>query len=187
MLDLRLIRKDTDTVRSALARRGGVADLDRVLELDTTCRALRAEVEEMRAESTRIAKAIGQARKSGEDVPAALEDEARGLREQTSAKEELLRVAEADRDGVLLGLPNLAQDEAPDGGEDDAVELRAVGTIPTFEGEPLDHVTIAEGLGGLDLERAARTSGSRFAYLLGPLVRLQMSLVTYAVDLLEGQ
>jgi seryl-tRNA synthetase len=96
-------------------------------------------------------------------------------------------VAEADRDTVLLGLPNLAQDGAPDGGEDDAVELRAVGQIPVFEGEPLDHVTIAEGLGGLDLERAARTSGARFAYLLGPLVRLQMSLVTYAVDLLEGQ
>lgn len=187
MLDLRLIRKDTDTVRAALARRGGVADLDRVLALDGTCRSLRAEVEDMRAESTRIAKAIGQAKKQGEDVPAAQEDEARALREQTGAKEELLRAAEADRDTVLLGLPNLAQDEAPDGGEDDAVEIRAVGQRPVFDGEPLDHVTIAEGLGGLDLERAARTSGARFAYLMGPLVRLQMSLVTYAVDLLEGQ
>jgi seryl-tRNA synthetase len=187
VLDLRLIRKDTDTVRASLARRGDVAELDRVLEIDAACRALRAEVEEMRAESTRIAKSIGQAKKQGEDVPAAQEDEARALREQTGAKEDLLRAAEADRDAVLLGLPNLAQDEAPDGGEDDAVELRAVGQIPEFEGEPRDHVTLAEGLGGLDLERAARTSGARFAYLLGPLVRLQMSLVTYAVDLLEGQ
>lgn len=187
MLDLRLIRKDTDTVRAALARRGDAAELDRVLELDATCRTLRAEVEDMRAESTRIAKAIGQAKKQGDDVPAAQEDEARALREQTGAKEDLLRAAEAERDSVLLGLPNLAQDEAPDGGEDDALELRKVGEIPTFDGEPLDHVTIAEGLGGLDLERASRTSGARFAYLLGPLVRLQMSLVTYAVDLLEQQ
>lgn len=187
MLDLRLIRKDTDAVREALVRRGDVDDLDRVLALDETCRALRTEVEDMRAESTRIAKAIGQAKKSGEEVPASTEDEARALREQTSAKEDLLRAAEADRDAVLLGLPNLAQDAAPDGGEDDAVEIRAVGTIPSFVGEPLDHVTIAEGLGGLDLERAARTSGARFAYLMGPLVRLQMSLVSYAVDLLEGE
>ena len=187
MLDLRLIRKDTDTVRASLARRGDVAELDRVLELDAACRALRAEVEEMRAESTRIAKSIGQAKKQDGDVPAAQENEARALREQTGAKEDLLRAAEAERDAVLLGLPNLAQDEAPDGGEDDAVELRAVGQIPEFQGEPRDHVTLAEGLGGLDLERAARTSGARFAYLLGPLVRLQMSLVTYAVDLLEGQ
>jgi len=187
VLDLRLIRKDPDTVRAALARRGGVAELDSVLTIDASCRALRAEVEEMRAESTRIAKVIGQAKKSGEVVANATEDEARVLREQISTKEEMLRAAEADRDAVLLGLPNLAQDGAPDGGEDDAVELRTVGAIPVFEGDPLDHVTIAEGLGGLDLERAARTSGSRFAYLMGPLVRLQMSLVTYAVDLLEGQ
>ena len=187
MLDLRLIRKDTDVVRAALARRGDDGALDQVLALDETCRALRTEVEDMRAESTRIAKAIGQAKKAGEDVPSETENQARSLREQTTAKEDLLRTAEAERDAVLLGLPNLAQDAAPDGGEDDAVELRAVGTIPTFEGEPLDHVTIAEGLGGLDLERAARTSGARFAYLMGPLVRLQMSLVSYAVDLLEGQ
>ncbi len=187
MLDLRLIRKDPDRVRAALARRGDGAELDRVLLLDASCRALRTEVEEMRAESTRIAMTIGQAKRAGESVPAATEAIARGLREQTTAKEDLLRAAEADRDHVLLGLPNLAHPDAPDGGEDDAVEVRTVGAIPAFDYEPLDHVVIAEALGGLDLERAARTSGARFAYLLGPLVRLQLSLVTYAVDLLEHE
>ena len=187
MLDLRLIRRDPDTVRTALARRGDSARLDDVLALDETCRGVRTSVEEMRAESTRIAKGIGQAKKSGEAVDPAQETEARRLRDETSAQEEVLRAAEADRDALLLQLPNLAQAEAPDGGEDDALELRRVGEILTFPGGVLDHVTIAEGLGGLDLERAARTSGSRFAYLMGPLVRLQMSLVTYAVDLLEGE
>ena len=187
MLDLRLIRRDPDTVRTALARRGDSARLDDVLALDETCRGVRMSVEEMRAESTRIAKGIGQAKKSGEAVDPAQETEARRLRDETSAQEEVLRAAEADRDALLLQLPNLAQAEAPDGGEDDALELRRVGEILTFPGGVLDHVTIAEGLGGLDLERAARTSGSRFAYLMGPLVRLQMSLVTYAVDLLEGE
>ena len=187
MLDLRLIRKDPDRVRAALARRGDGAELDRVLLLDASCRALRTEVEEMRAESTRIAMTIGQAKRAGESVPPATEAIARGVREQTTTKEDLLRAAEADRDHVLLGLPNLAHPDAPDGGEDDAVEVRTVGAIPAFDYEPLDHVTIAEALGGLDLERAARTSGARFAYLLGPLVRLQLSLVTYAVDLLEHE
>ena len=187
MLDLRLIRRDPDTVRAALARRGDAARLDDVLALDETCRGVRMSVEEMRAESTRIAKGIGQAKKSGEAVDPAQETEARRLRDETTAQEEVLRAAEANRDALLLQLPNLAQAEAPDGGEDDALELRTVGEIPVFPGGVLDHVTIAEGLGGLDLERAARTSGSRFAYLMGPLVRLQMSLVTYAVDLLEGE
>ncbi len=187
MLDLRLIRRDPDTVRAALARRGDAGRLDDVLGLDETCRGVRMSVEEMRAESTRIAKGIGQAKKAGTAVDPAQEAEARRLRDETTAQEEVLRVAEADRDTLLLQLPNLAEAAAPDGGEDDALELRRVGEIPSFPDGVLDHVTIAEGLGGLDLERAARTSGSRFAYLMGPLVRLQMSLVTYAVDLLEGE
>ncbi|MDA2953313.1 MAG: serine--tRNA ligase [Actinomycetota bacterium] len=187
MLDLRLIRRDPDTVRAALARRGDAGRLDEVLALDETCRGVRISVEEMRAESTRIAKGIGQAKKAGTAVDPAQEAEARRLRDETTAQEEVLRTAEADRDALLLQLPNLAEAEAPDGGEDDALELRRVGDIPSFPDGVLDHVTIAEGLGGLDLERAARTSGSRFAYLMGPLVRLQMSLVTYAVDLLEGE
>ena len=187
MLALRLIRRDPDTVRAALARRGDAGRLDDVLTLDETCRGVRMSVEEMRAESTRIAKGIGQAKKAGTAVDPAQEAEARRLRDETTAQEEVLRTAEADRDALLLQLPNLAEAEAPDGGEDDALELRRVGDIPSFPDGVLDHVTIAEGLGGLDLERAARTSGSRFAYLMGPLVRLQMSLVTYAVDLLEGE
>jgi seryl-tRNA synthetase len=187
VLDIRLIRKDPDLVRAALVRRGGAHDLDAVIEVDAACRTLRAEVEEKRAESTRIAKEIGRARKQGEAPDPDAEARARALREDTAAKEESLRHAEAQRDGLVLGLPNIAQDAAPDGGEDDAVEIRTVGEIPVFPGGARDHVEIAEGLGGLDLERAARTSGARFAYLLGPMVRLQMSLVSWAVDLLEGE
>ncbi len=174
-------------MRSALARRGGAPALDQVIALDAECRALRTGVEEQRAESTRIAKEIGQARKQGVDVPADREAEARALREATSADEDRLRAAEEQRDAVLLSLPNLAQDDAPDGGEDDGRELRVVGEIPTFPDGAKDHVEIAEAFGGLDLERAARTSGARFAYLLGPMVRLQMALVSWAVDLLADE
>jgi seryl-tRNA synthetase len=158
-----------------------------VLSLDAECRDIRTGVEAQRAESTRIAKEIGQLRKQGQDVPADREGQARALREATALQEERLREAEGRRDALLLSLPNIAQDDAPDGGEDDAVELRVVGDIPEFPAGARDHVELAEGFGGLDLERAARTSGARFAYLLGPMVRLQMALVSWAVDLLEAE
>lgn len=174
-------------VRAALQRRGDAAVLDDVRMLDAECRDIRTRVEAQRAESTRIAKEIGALRKQGQDVPVEREAEARMLREATSAQEERLRDAEARRDALLLSLPNIAQAEAPDGGEDDAVELRVVGEIPAFPSGARDHVELAEGFGGLDLERAARTSGARFAYLLGPMVRLQMALVAWVVDLLEGE
>ena len=174
-------------MRAALARRGDAGALDDVLALDAECRALRAEVEERRAESTRMAKEIGALKKQGGDVPAAQEDAARALREKTAGDEERLREMESRRDQVMLALPNIAEDAAPDGGEDDAVEIRVVGEIPVFPDGARDHVELAEGFGGLDLERAARTSGSRFAYLMGPLVRLQMALVSYAVEVVSSE
>ena len=174
-------------MRAALARRGDAAALDEVLAVDAECRALRAGVEERRAESTRIAKEIGALKKQGQDVPADQEDAARALREQTAADEDRLREAEGRRDALMLGLPNLAEDDAPDGGEDDALEIRTVGEIPSFPDGAKDHVELAEGFGGLDLERAARTSGSRFAYLMGPLVRVQMALVSWAVDVVSSE
>ncbi|MBM3665700.1 MAG: serine--tRNA ligase [Actinobacteria bacterium] len=187
MLDLRLIRRDPDLVRAALARRGDDGALDEVLAIDAECRTIRAGVEERRAESTRIAKDIGALKKQGQDVPVEQEDAARALREQTAADEERLREAEARRDALMLGLPNIAEDDAPDGGEDDAREIRQVGQIPAFPDGARDHVELAEGFGGLDLERAARLSGSRFAYLMGSLVRLQMALVSWAVDVVSSE
>jgi len=174
-------------VRAALARRGDTGALDEVLAVDVECRALRAAVEERRGESTRIAKEIGALKKQGQGVPADQEAAARALREATATDEATLRDAEARRDALLLALPNIAEDAAPEGGEDDALEIRAVGEIPSFPGGAKDHVELAEGFGGLDLERAARTSGARFAYLMGPLVRVQMALVSWAVDVVSSE
>ncbi|MBM3633882.1 MAG: serine--tRNA ligase [Actinobacteria bacterium] len=187
MLDLRLIRRDPDLVRAALARRGDATALDDVLALDADCRGLRAAVEERRAEGARMAKEIGALKKQGHDVPPEHEAAARALREQTSADEEGLREAEARRDALMLALPNIAEDAAPDGGEEDALEIRLVGDIPVFPNGAKDHVELAAGFGGLDLERAARTSGARFAYLMGPLVRVQMALVSWAVDVVSSE
>jgi len=143
-------------------------------------------VEAARARRGELSRRVGQARKAGGDDPAAAE-EARALGEELTAMEAQLRELEEHRDDELLALPNIAEEDAPEGGEDDAVEVRRVGEPPAFAFEPRDHVEIGELLGGLDLERAARTSGARFAYLLGPLVRLQMALEAFALDLLAEE
>jgi len=172
-------------VRAALARRGAADRLDALIALDDDCRRVRTTVEETRAERTRASKAIGEAKRAGQDASAA-ETKARALGERLAVQEGELRALEARRDEELLVLPNLAEDAAPDGGEDDAVELRSVGVPPRFGFEPRDHVDIGTAAGVIDFERAARTSGSRFVYLMGPLVRLQMALVSFAIDLLEA-
>jgi seryl-tRNA synthetase len=186
VLDLRLLRAETDRVRHELARRGGADDLDRVLDLDRRARELRTRVEEVRAERGRISKEIGVAKREGRDADAE-QAAARALGDALAADEEALRIAEQERDTVLLGLPNLAESAAPDGGEDDAVTVRVVGQMPSFSFTPRDHLEIGQLIGGIDTEQAAKISGARFAYLMGPLVRLQIALVGYAVDLLEAQ
>jgi seryl-tRNA synthetase len=156
----------------------------RLLELDERARSARARVEAARAERGRISKAVGEARRAGRDS-AGDEARARALGDELAGAEAGLRDLEADRDALLLAIPNLADEAAPPGGEDDAVELRRVGDPPAFAFPPRDHVELATAAGGLDMEAAARVSGARFAYLLGPLVRLQLALVSLALERLE--
>lgn len=186
MLDLRLLRAEPERVRTELTRRGSTDDLDRVLELDRRAREVRTRVESVRAERGRITKEIGQAKRDGRDADE-LQTAARALGDALVAEEAALREREAARDELLLGLPNLAEPEAPAGGEDDAVTVRVVGTRPVFDFAPRDHLEIGLLLGGIDMEQAAKISGARFAYLMGPLVRLQIALVGFAVDLLEAR
>ncbi len=185
MLDLKLIRSERDRVGANLARRGADAgDLDALLAVDEAARALRVSVEEARAERGRISKGVGEARRAGVDS-ADLEASARELGEELARREDELRLRERERDELLAGLPNLAEDAAPDGGEDDAVELRRVGEPPDFGFAPRDHLDIGVAAGVIDMEAAARVSGARFAYLKGPLVRVQLALVGLALDRLE--
>ncbi len=173
-------------MRAALERRGAAERLDDLTALDVRAREVRGRVEALRSERSKLSKEIGHARGQGQDTAEA-EARARAMGDELSGLEEELRGAEEHRDELLGTLPNLAEDEAPDGGEDDAVELRRVGDPPDFGFEPRDHLDLAVSAGALDMEQAARVSGARFAYLLGPLVRLQLALVNFTVTLLEGE
>jgi len=185
MLDLKLIRSEPERVAANLARRGADGMLPDLLGADQEARALRSRVETTRAERTRISKTVGEARRAGRDA-AAEQAEAARLGDELAALEAELRDIEGRRDELLAAVPNLAEDGAPEGGEDDAVEVRRVGAPPGLSFAPRDHVELATAAGALDMEAAARVSGARFAYILGPLVRLHFALVGLALERTEA-
>ena len=187
MLDLKLIRSEPERVKAALARRGAGEDVDALLALDARRRELLPEVENAQAERKTISKQIGEAKQRGEDAagPMAKVQELKETIE--SGKEELERV-EAELGELTARLPNLPDPDAPDGmTEEDAVLVREVGTPPEFDFEPRDHLDLGTELGLIDMEAGARLSGSRFAYLKGDLVLLEMALVRYALDVTGGE
>jgi seryl-tRNA synthetase len=176
MLDLRQIREDPQPARDALARRGvDPAVLDEALELDERRRALLPELEDLRARKNQASKRIGELQRSGEDASEAIA-ETRGLSDREKELDEELRAVEERRTTVLLSLPNLADPTAAD--EDEV--LREVGDSGKTG---RNHVELLGS--NLDMESAARVSGSRFAYLKGPLVRLELALVQWALSQLE--
>jgi seryl-tRNA synthetase len=176
VLDLRQIREDPQPARDALARRGlDPAVLDEALELDDRRRALLPELEDLRARKNQASKRIGELQRNGEDAAEAIA-ETRGLSEREKELEEELRGVEERRASVLMALPNLPD---PSAAQDDEV-IREVGEAGR---SGRSHVELLGD--NLDMERAARVSGSRFAYLKGPLVRLELALVQWALTLLE--
>jgi seryl-tRNA synthetase len=187
MLDLKLIRSDPERVKAALARRGAAAGVDELLALDARRRELLPEIEGAQAERKSLSKRIGEAKKQGEgaeDLMASVQ----GLKERIEAGGAELETVEAELDRLAAALPNLPDPDAPDGmTEEDAVVIREVGERPDFDFEPRDHLEIGTELGLIDMEAAARLSGSRFAYLKGDLVLLELALIRFAIDLVRGE
>jgi seryl-tRNA synthetase len=181
VLDLRAIRDDPETARRALARRGAVETLDELLELDTRRRKLLPEVESRRATQNEASEQIAARKRAGEDAGELIDRMKTVAAEAKELGAELERV-EARRDELAATLPNLPDPDAPEGGEDDAVTLREVGERPRFDFEARDHVEIGTAHGWIEIEKAASASGSRFAYLLGDLVIVELALIRFALE-----
>jgi seryl-tRNA synthetase len=187
MLDLRMIRSDPERVKRALARRGAADRVDELLALDARRRELLPRIESAQSERKVLSERIGEAKKKGEEAED-LVAEVQGLKERIEAGKEELEKVEADLDLVATALPNLPDPDAPDGmTEEDAVTLREVGERPNFDFPPRDHLAIGTELGLIEVEAAARISGSRFAYLMGDLVLLELALVRFAIELIRGE
>jgi seryl-tRNA synthetase len=181
VLDLKRIRQDPEGVREALTRRGedAVGGLDRVIELDARRRELLPALEGLRAEqntaNARIKSAAGVAEREREiEAMRTVAAGAKELEQQLGQVEEELQAA-------LAPLPNLPDPTAAPGLKDDLV--REVGAIPEFDFEPRDHLELAGER--IDMDRGANLSGSRFAYLKGDLVMLELALVRWVLEKLR--
>ncbi|HVM14422.1 MAG TPA: serine--tRNA ligase [Egibacteraceae bacterium] len=186
MIDIRLLREDTSgEVAAALARRGVSADtLARVLALDEERRELITRGDDLRAEQNARSRQIGAA---PADERKALINEVKQVSARLDELEPARAEAEARLDEALAVIPNLPHPDAPDGADEtDAVELAVFGDKPSFDFPVRDHLEIGEALGLIDVARAAKVSGSRFAYLMGQAVLLELALVRYALDRLTA-
>jgi len=186
MLDLHMIREQTDKVRAALRVLGAEdAPIDRVLELDQERRALLVEVEELRARRNAGSKQIGQLMREGRRAEAeALKAELAAAGERIPQLEERLRQVDAELQDALLRIPNLPHPSVPVGkDESENVVVRQEGTLPSFDFEPLPHWDLGPALGILDFERGVKISGTRFYVLKGLGARLQRALIAWMIDL----
>jgi seryl-tRNA synthetase len=173
-------------VKAALARRGADGQIDELLEHDRRRRELLPQVEERRAGKKKISGQIAQAKRAGGDADH-LVAESNSLSEEIKSLEEQLAQIDGQIEELLAAIPNLPDPSAPDGTtEEDAELVKQVGDPPQFDFEVRDHLEIGTTLGLIDMESAARASGSRFAYIKKELVLLELALVQYAMAKLTG-
>ena len=180
MIDPYLLRQDIKGVAERVGRRGFELDVAWFREREDRRKALQVETERLQSERRTISKRIGAAKAAGEDASpliAAVGD----LGERLVVAKAGFEAVRAELDAWQLAIPNLPNDAVP-AGEDDAdnVELRRWREPPAFNFEPRDHVDLAAGL--LDVEAAAKVSGSRFSVLRGGLAKLHRALTQYMLD-----
>ncbi|MFF8832128.1 serine--tRNA ligase [Streptomyces sp. NPDC015131] len=182
MIDLRLLREDPDRVRASQRARGeDVGLVDALLSADERRRSSGVRFDELRSEQKALGKLIP---KASPEERAELLQRAEQLKTDVKAADAAQHEAEDEAKRLLLRLGNLVHEDVPVGGEEDFVVLETHGTVRDFgaEGfEPKDHLELGEALGAIDVERAAKVSGSRFYYLTGVGALLELALVNAAI------
>jgi seryl-tRNA synthetase len=177
-----LLDPATEAVRK-LARRGYQLDLEQLQKLLTQRSSAIQQVDKARAESKLVAAEVQAKARAGEDVTE-LRERARALKVEIHEVDERHRQFEVDLQEFLLGVPNLPDDRLPDGNSDEfAVEVRTWGDPPAFGFDPADHVDIGERLGILDLARATKLAGPRFAVLKGVGAQLERAIAAFLLHL----
>jgi seryl-tRNA synthetase len=183
MFDIKWIREAPDAFDAGMHRRGLPPRAAEILGLDAGRRETQTELQSLQARRNEASKAIGEAKRKGEDA-AALMAEVAGVKARMAELEETARAQGADLDALLASLPNHLADDVPDGPDESAnVVLREVGKLPSFDFQPKEHDELGEALGGLDFEAAAKLSGSRFVVMRGAVARLHRALAQFMLDL----
>ncbi|MEX0756977.1 MAG: serine--tRNA ligase [Acidimicrobiia bacterium] len=180
MIDITVLRTDPERLERSLARRGIELDVAELVRLDEEVRRVRHESETLRAEQREAGKRIAQL--SGDDKAGAIAEMSRvseRFKELSAQADE----AQTTFDARWVTIPNLVDPSAADGFTDaDNVEIARRGEIPSFDFTPLDHAALGESLDIIDTERGSKVSGSRFGYLKGRAVLLELALVRFAMD-----
>ena len=183
MLDLKYVRENAAAVQENCKDRGVEADVGLVVELANRRSALIGELNELRQQQNQKAKSI-----SGERDPETRERliaESRVMKDRIPEREAELTGVEGRLREELLRIPNMTHPEAPIGKDDsDNVEIRRWGEIPDFAFDVRDHVELGESLGIIDFDAGAKVAGSKFYFLRGGAVLLELGLVRYAMDIL---
>ena len=186
MLDLHYVRENLDAVRAALKARSFPADaLDTFVEMDGERRQIIGEADAINQQRNAASKEIGSLMQAGNaDEAEARKVEVAGLKEKQAELERRRDESEAAMHDVLAGLPNIPAEDVPVGADESAnKEIRRWGEPREFDFEPKDHVDLGTTLGILDLERATKIAGSRFAILNGAGARLERALVNFMLDI----
>ena len=180
MIDPVLLRENPDVIRASQVARGSDPGLvDVALQADADRRAALAAFEELRAEQNVFSKKVGQAQ--GDEKKALLAEVAQLAARVKEANAAATAADEAYTDAARK-IQNPIIEGIPSGGEDNFVTLREVGTVPTFDFEPKDHLELGESLGAIDMTRGTKVSGARFYFLRGIGARLELALMNLALD-----
>jgi seryl-tRNA synthetase len=177
VIDLKRLREEPEYRAGIERKRVRDGLVDDVLAADAAARAVRTQVELLRAEQNALSKQVGRASK--DERPAKIAA-AGALKEQLQTQEDALAQLELEVRALALQVPNPADASVPDGGEDDGAVLHVVGDTPAAP--PLDHAAFGEAMGWVESEQAVVMSGSRFAYLMREAVLLELALVQWVTS-----
>lgn len=190
MLDVRLLRDEPDVIRKDLRKRGWLDKLalvDEAVADDVEWRQTKKCVDDLRHEQNKLTAEIASFKRAGKDAKEKLV-EVKGMPDEIASLEKKAQELQARVREILMSLPNILHASVPTGQDESGnVTVRTWGEPREFDFEPKDHLEILSGLGLIDMERAAKISGARFFFLKGDALRLEQSIMRYAVDFLSDR
>jgi len=190
MLDIKLIRENPDDVRKNLEKRGNPEfqrQLDCLIQYDEEWRRLLTEANELRHKRRKVTEEIARLKKEGKDTSKKVQ-EAKGIPEQIEKLEKMVEQRRQEVDAILYRLPNILHESVPVGKDESANQVvRVCGKQPKFDFPAKNHLEIAQSLGLIDSERAAKVAGHGFYYLKGALALLDLAILQYAIGFLASK
>ena len=184
MLSIEQIRRDPESVRTAMASRSEPDQITEVLELDARWRADKTEADKIRNQRNQVNRDIGHARSAGEAPSPEVIEQMRTLGGQVDELDRTVQILESQIHEILLRLPNIPLPDVPLGsGEEDNKVIRQSGEPPKLDFEPQPHWDLGEQLGIIDFQRGTKLAGSRFYTTMGAAAKLERALISWMLDL----